>query len=121
MCEPFRQRKILIEAALEHLQKLEVGVARILHVVGQCLEHIANVSSLKVHGAGAASGSEHGHPSGTADVVLPFVGIGMPVQFAYPSRMNRDYGGCNRGGYFERARIDDPHLASLGALRERLL
>src|SRR5260370_193706 len=77
--EPLRKRQVLIEAALEHLQKFQVVVAGILNVVGQRLEDISNVPGLKVHGAGTASGSEHSHSSSTADVVLPFVGIGMPM------------------------------------------
>src|ERR1700728_411297 len=87
----------------------------------QRLLNIANVSGLKVHGASAASGSENGHSSSTAHVVLPFVGIGMPMQFPYPSRMDGHYGRGNRRGHFELARINNPHLASLGALRNRLL
>ena len=101
MSEPLRERQVLIEAALEHLQKSQVGVTGILNVVGKRLLDIANVSGLKVHCASAASSSEYGHSSRTADVVLPFIGIGMPVQFAYPSRMHGDYGRRNRGGHFE--------------------
>src|SRR5271154_3005646 len=49
------------------------SVARILDVMGQRLEDVANVSGLKVHGAGAASGGEYSHAPLSADVVLPFV------------------------------------------------
>ena len=121
MGEPFREGKVLIEAALEHLQKFEIGIAGILDVMGQRFEDIADVSGLKVHGASAASRGENRHSSGAADKVLPFISIGMPVQFANASGMDGDDCGRDRRRDFELAGIDDPHLASLGAAGNGLL
>ena len=121
MREPFRERQILIGIALEHLQKFQVGVARILHIMRQRLQHVAHISRLKIHGTSAASGGEHGHSSLSCNVVLPFVGVGMPVQFANPSRMHRHNRRRDRGGNFELAGIHNAHLAALAALRNRLL
>src|SRR5258708_28540384 len=121
VAESFREREVLIEAALEHFQKFQVGVARVLNIVGQRFLDIANVPGLKVRSTGAASGCEHRHSSCTADEVLPFVGIGMPVELANPSRMDGYHRRRNRGGNVEVAGINDPYLASLGALRNRVL
>src|ERR1700691_4642330 len=121
MREPFRERQVLVDIALEHLQKFQVGVARILHIMRQRLQHVAHISRLKIHGTGAASGGEHGHSSLSCNVVLPFVGVGMPVQFANPPRMHRHNRRRDRGGNFELPKIHNAHLAALAALRDRWL
>jgi len=114
--EPFRECEILIKAALEHLQELKLSTADVLDIMRQGFLDIANISSLKVHGAGTASCSEHRHSSATADVVLPFVGVRMPMQFADSTGDDGNDRGCDRGGDFEHARIDDRDFATLCTL-----
>src|ERR1700682_5110987 len=89
--QPLRKGKVLIEAALEHLQEDQVCVACIFDVMQQGFFHVPDVSRLKVHGASAVTCRDHSHSCLACDVVLPFVGVGVPVQFPQPSRMNRDH------------------------------
>src|SRR5260221_13463199 len=43
------------------------------------LRHVAYVAGVELFGANAPVRSEYGHARAPRDVVLPFVGIGMPV------------------------------------------
>ncbi len=88
MLQPLRQRQILIHVALEHLQKFQVRVTRILNVVRQRLLYISDIACLKIHRARPSSRGEYRHSARAADEVLPFIRIRMPVQFAYTARMN---------------------------------
>src|SRR5260370_4259618 len=90
--QPLRQRKILIVAALEHLQEDQVRVTCILNVMQQRFLHVPDVSRLKVQRASAVASRHHSHASLPTDVILPLVGIGMPVQFPQPSWLNRHHG-----------------------------
>src|SRR6266436_2052658 len=46
------------------------------------LLYVANVASLEIHGTGVAVSRENRHPSLASHVVLPFIGVFVPVQFA---------------------------------------
>ena len=111
--EPFGQREILVIAALEHLQKFQVGAAGVLDVVWQCFLDVADVTHFEVHCSGAGARSEDGHAAFAADVELPFVGVGVPVQLAHASGFYRDDGRGDGGGDFEATGIDDAHFAAL--------
>jgi hypothetical protein len=83
-------------------------------IVGQGLLNVAHVAGFEIHGAGAASGGKDGHAALAREEVLPFVGVRVPVQFANTARLDGDDGGCDRGGYLERARVDDAYFAGAG-------
>src|SRR5579863_9650338 len=85
------------------------------------LLNVTNVSSLEIHRASPATGSEHRHASLATDEVLPLVGVRMPVEFANSAGVYCDDGRGNRGRDFERTRINDTNLAALHALCDRLL
>src|ERR1700739_2571892 len=87
----------------------------------QSLLDITHISSLKIHGTSAGSSGKNGHFSRAGYVVLPFVGVGVPVQLAYSSRMDCHDGRCYRRRHFEAAGIDDAHFPSPSALGNRLL
>jgi hypothetical protein len=72
----------------EHLQERERLVSRVLHVVAHGEGDVADVAGLVVERAGLAGGGEHGHPSLARQVVLPFVGVRVPVQLAQASRLD---------------------------------
>src|SRR6202034_1853773 len=97
----------LIDAALEYFEEFQVRVAGVLDVVRQGLLDVADIAGLKIHGAGPGTGSEDRHPSFSREKILPFVRVLVPVQFADPSRMNRDDRGGDRSGNLEHVRIDD--------------
>src|SRR4029077_9201448 len=94
----------------------EVGGAGVLNVVGQGFLDVANIAGLEVHGAGSAPGGEDGHAAFTAHVVLPFVGVLVPVEFADASGMNGDDGGGHGGGDFKFGGVHDADFAAFGAL-----
>src|ERR1700721_3535358 len=96
--EPFGQGEVLVVAALEHFEKFQVGGARVFDVVGKRFLDVADVAHFEVHGSGAGAGGEDGHAGFSADVELPLVGIGMPVQFAHTAGADRDDGGADGGG-----------------------
>src|SRR5260370_13789048 len=92
--QPLRKRHILIEAALEHLQEDQVCIPCILDVMQQGFFHVPDVSRLKVHSASLVTRRHNSHSSFSRDVILPFVGVRVPVQFPHSSRVNRDH--CHR-------------------------
>ena len=81
MGHPFSERDVFIMVALEHFQKDQIGVADIFDIVRLRLRNVTHIAFLKIHGAGAAARGEHRHAAFAADVVLPFIGVWMPVQF----------------------------------------
>src|SRR5882724_1389708 len=81
MRQPLRKRQVLVETALEHFKKYQVRVTGVLDVMQQRFLHVPDVSRLKVHRAGAVACRHHSHSSPSTDVVLPLVGIGVPMQF----------------------------------------
>ena len=77
---PGRERDRLVIAVVEHDEELEVLGASVLDVVPVALRHVADVAGVEFLGALAAVRSEHAHAGAAADIVLPLVGIGMPMQ-----------------------------------------
>ena len=90
MRQPLVQRHILVLVALEHLKKYEILGPRILDVMRKRLLDVANVALLEIHGTGVAVSCEDCHSSFASHVILPFIGILVPVQFAQSSGMNDD-------------------------------
>ncbi len=89
MRQPIRQRDILEAVAPEHLQEYEVGVAGIADEVAERFLHIADIAGLEVLGHDLRTGVEHRHRALPGDVILPFVGIGMPMHLAQGAGMER--------------------------------
>src|SRR6266403_334313 len=77
--------------------------------------HVPDVSRLKIHGASTVTSRHHSHSSLTRDVVLPFVGVGVPVQLTQPSRVKRDHCHRNISRNLEVARINDAYLSAFRA------
>src|SRR3954453_21435559 len=83
----------------------------------QRLLDVAHIAGFEVHGASAAAGAEYRHSRLTADVVLPLIRVGMPVELTHTAGV--DSYDCDRDGRrnFEHARIDDAHLSSARRFR----
>ncbi len=92
MRQPLVQRHILVLRAFEHLKKYEILGSRILDVMRKRLLYVANVAFLEIHGTGVAVSCENCHSSFASHVILPFIGILVPVQFAQSSGMDDDPG-----------------------------
>src|SRR5208282_5455066 len=114
--QPLRQRQVLIVAAPEHLQELQVRRAGILDVVRQRFLDVAHVARLEIHGAGSPSGRKNRHASLPSVKILPFIGIRVPMQLAYAPGLQGHHRGrsCR---YLKRARVDDADLPALVFLR----
>ena len=91
--QPLVQRQVRIIAALEHLQEAQRRVAGVLDIMAHRVRDIADVAGLVIEGARLPRGCEHAHAALAFDVVLPFVGVGMPVQFAHSA--GRDFDQCS--------------------------
>src|SRR5260370_24754528 len=83
--------------------------------------NVAHVAGLEVHGASAAAGGEYGHASLAAKVVLPLVGIGVPMQFADAARLDGYDGSGDGRRYLEGAGINDAELTAVVAVCGRAL
>jgi hypothetical protein len=77
--QPLVQRYILILVALEQFQKYESLGPRILDLIRKRLLDVANIPFLEIHGAGITLSGENRHPSFASYVILPFIGVLMPV------------------------------------------
>src|SRR5260221_6500796 len=77
--QPLCERQVLVVAALEHLQKYQICVTGILNVMQKRFLHVSNVSRLKIQGASAIPRCHNRHSSLSTNVVLPLVGIRMPM------------------------------------------
>src|SRR4029078_13516757 len=79
---PTCDRDRFIGGIVENNDDLELFVADILDVVTEALRHIAHVAGAEFIDASAAMRSEHRHPRFAMHIILPFGGIGMPMQLA---------------------------------------
>lgn len=96
VAQPVRQRDLLVPVAAEHLEKLQHVVAGVLDVVAQVLANEADIARPEVRGIRMGPGIEHGHPCRPAQVVLPFVGVGVPVQLSHRAGFHCDQS-CRNG------------------------
>jgi hypothetical protein len=80
--------------ASEELEEFAVGVTGVLDIMGQGFLDVTHVAGFEIHRARTLAGADNGHPRFPADVVLPFVGVRMPVKLAHSAGMHRH----NRGG-----------------------
>src|ERR1700676_3126457 len=69
--------------------------------------HIADVARAEIRRGRRRTGVEHRHPRFALEVVLPFIGVRMPVQLAHAARLDRDQGGSGCRRYIEIAAVDD--------------
>jgi hypothetical protein len=82
-CAPATQPpKYLILRRGKDSKKYQVHVAEILNVMRHGALDVSHVAFVEVHGTRVASGSKDGYATGALDVVLPFVFIRRPMQFA---------------------------------------
>jgi hypothetical protein len=97
--QPLIQRQVGIVAALEHLQEPQRCRASILLLVAHGVRNIAHVSGLKIERSRLTGRREDPHAGLTAEVILPLVGVGMPVELPQSTRFNFHKGGRDvRGG-----------------------
>jgi hypothetical protein len=74
------QKDLFVVVAAERFDEDQVVVAGVLDVVAAVAFDEADVAGPEVGGVGVRPGVEHRHPGGAFQVVLPLVGVGVPVQ-----------------------------------------
>ncbi len=72
----------------------------------------------KIRRQRVGTGVEHGHPRLALDVVLPLVGVGVPVHLPDAAGRHGHQRGCDGGGYLEVGAVGDAD-ASAGILLDR--
>src|ERR1700722_19803353 len=115
--QPLVERYVSIVRALEDLQKAQGRRARIFHIVPHRERDEADVPAAEIEGTRLAVGREHPHAPLAAYVVLPFVGVRMPVQLAQAAGLDLDKRGRDVLGSGEYARIGDPPRPAFGSNR----
>ena len=88
--QPLIERDVGEVVALEDLQEPQRRVAGVLDVVTHGEGDVADIVGLEIECARLAGRREHAHACLALDVVLPFVGIRMPVQLAHPAGLDLD-------------------------------
>src|ERR1700731_5016044 len=73
---------------------------------------ITDVASLEIERPRLAGSPEHAHASLPFDVILPFVGVGVPMHLALPTRINLNQRRGGRGVDREIPGITDPHRSA---------
>src|SRR2546421_383326 len=81
--------------------------------------HVADVAGAEVEGARLPGSTENAHARLALDVILPLVGVRMPMHLAHCAGIDLDQGRCNLSGYREHAGISDPRRSA--ASLDRLL
>src|SRR5258706_11972978 len=77
--QPICERQVLVVAALVHFEKYQICVTCILDVMQKRFLHVSNVSRLKIQRASAIPRRHYRHSSLSTNIILPLVGIRMPM------------------------------------------
>src|ERR1700683_3699213 len=83
--QPLIERNISVIAALEYLKKAQRSRSSILDIVPHGKGDKADIAGLKIEGARLARRSEYAHSCLPIDIILPFIGVRMPMQLSQPS------------------------------------
>src|SRR5947208_14463224 len=96
-------------------------VAGVLDVVAHVARSVADVTCLVVERAGLTARGEDGHAPLAGEIVLPFVGVRVPVKLADRARFDFDSGGRDRLRHGELAGVGSAYRATgrLGRLLRR--
>src|SRR5258708_5033958 len=86
--DPVIEREVHDFARLEHLQKHQVSIAGVLHIMTSIEWNEADIVGLEVHGTCRPNRHKHSHSSLPRHVELPLRGIGMPMEFAHTSGLD---------------------------------
>src|ERR1700722_1815301 len=112
MSDPVIHGEVQILIGVEHFEKDQIGIARILDVVTGNRWNVADIIGIEVHRASPRGGHKYSHSAFAREVKLPLGGIWMPVQLADSSWLERDQCSGDALGYREIVRVDDADFAS---------
>ena len=106
-CHPLVERYIGVVAAFEDFQKVHLRSAGVLDIMPHGEGHITDIAGPEIERARLTGRAEDAHTGLTLDIILPFIGVGVPMQFSHPARINFDQRRGNRQGNRKYARISD--------------
>src|SRR4029077_4621033 len=109
-------RELLITWCAEYADELQLGVADVLDIVSEVALDIADIAGSAVHGHGFRARIEHGHAALALDVILPLVGIRMPMHLANAPRRYGDHSGRHGGRHREIGAVGDMQGAGVRLL-----
>src|SRR5437899_12648832 len=87
--DPLVERRVQGVARLEQLQKHQVSLASVFHVMTSIEWNEADIVGIEVHGTCRPNGHKHSHSSLSCHPELPLRGVRMPMEFAHPSWLDR--------------------------------
>ena len=110
--QPVGEGHLLVAVGAEDGDEDEVVGAGVDDVVAEALLDVADVAGVEVGGDRGRAGVEHGHPAAALEIVLPLVGVGVPVHGAERPGLDRDQAGGHGLGDAEVAAVGDLHRAT---------
>src|SRR3979409_26955 len=86
--QPLVQRHIGVITTLEHLQEAQGRSASVLDIMTRGEGDVTDISGVKVERSCLTRRSKPAHAALAVEVVLPFIGVRMPVQFTQSARFD---------------------------------
>jgi hypothetical protein len=101
MRQPVGERELLVARGSEYADELQFGIADIFDIVSEISFDVADVAGSEVHRQRFGTRIEDSHAAFALDIVLPLVGVWVPMHLPYASRWNGDQGCRHSGGNVE--------------------
>src|ERR1700675_627675 len=117
--DPLVERQVQDFARLEQLQKHQISIASVFHVMTSVEGNEADVVGIEVHGTCRSNGHKHRHSPLPRHPELPLRGVGMPMELAHASGLDRVQGGGNILRDWKVMRVDDAYFATGSSLGRR--
>src|SRR5438105_8593722 len=87
---PLRQRDVRVMIGAEQGKEDEWLIACVLDIVAHVARNVSDVTRLVVERAGLTAGGEDAHAPLAGEIVLPFVGVRVPMKLADRARFDLD-------------------------------
>ena len=110
--DPLGEVDRFVFAGVEANEEAAARLADVFDGVAEALGDVADIALVERFGAVAAVGAEHGDADLAFDDVLPFIGRGVPVEFAEAAGFQVEDYASDRGGDGEAGRVDAPFAAA---------
>src|SRR6266567_1426250 len=110
---PLIERYIGEVITLEDFEEAHRRVAGIFDVMAHGKGNETDIAGTKVEGARLTGRAEHAHARLALDVILPLVGVGVPMQLPHSAGVNLDQGRSGRSNW------EDVALARVRGMPEK--
>ena len=105
--QPLSDRNVRELGSLENLEENQINITSVLNIVAVGSGDVAHTSGSEVKGASGLGGLEDSDSAAALEEVAPFVGGGVPVDFADGAGLDDDEGGGEVLGDGEGGRVED--------------